>query len=135
MASDAGATGKNAYLKFVNTVLSTNYRSFNTSEDMALVDQSAGSDTGTTYLTTLTDGTMAATIKYKAGDTAIWGALVPGTEGTLEWGEEGTTAGKPKHTVNAIVQNRSKSATYNDLIVCDINFQFSANAGVTDSTY
>lgn len=133
--SDTGATGTNAYLKFSSTVLSTNYRSFNLTDDMSLVDQSAGSDTSTTYLTTLRDGSMDVTIKHKAGDTALWNALTPGSEGTLEWGEEGTTAGKPKHEVNAIVGNRRQSASYNDLIVVDLTFQFSSSTGITDGTY
>lgn len=133
--SDTGATGTNAYMKFDSTVLSTNYRSFSISDKMGLVDQSAGSDTGSTYLTTLRDGSMNVTIKHKAGDTALWAALAPGTEATLEWGEEGTAAGKPKHTVNAIVGNRQQSASYNDLVVVDLTFQFSSDEGVTDGTY
>jgi hypothetical protein len=133
--SDTGATGTDTYLKFSSTVLSTNYRTFSISDQMGLVDQSAGSDTGSTYLTTLRDGSMSTTIKHKAGDTALWAALAPGTEATLEWGEEGTAAGKPKHTVNAIVANRQQSASYNDLIVVDLTFQFSSDAGVTDGTY
>jgi hypothetical protein len=131
--SDTGATGQGYYVKFGSTVLSTNYRMFNTSEEMGVVDQSAGADTARTYLTTLEDGTASLTAKYKAGDTAIWGAIDKGTEATLEWGEEGTAAGKPKHTVNAIVTNRSKDAQYDDLIVVSAQFQFSG--AVTDDTY
>jgi hypothetical protein len=133
--SDTGATGTDTYLKFSSTVLSTNYRTFSIADNMGLVDQSAGSDSGSTYLTTLRDGSMDVTIKHKAGDTAVWAALAPGTEATLEWGEEGTTAGKPKHQVNAIVANRQQSASYNDLIVVDLSFQFSSDGGVTDGTY
>jgi len=133
--SDAGVTGTNYYLKFGATTLSTNYRSASISDNMGLVDQSAGSDTGTTYLTTLRDGSMSATIKHKAGDTAVWAALAPGTSGTLEWGEEGTASGKPKHTVLALVQSRQQSATYNDLVVVDLTFQFNSATGVADGTY
>jgi len=135
MASDAGKTGSGAYIKFVNTVLSTNYRNFNSAESEGIVDQSAGADTGVTYLTTLRDGTFAVTVKHKAGDTAVFGALVPGTEGTLEWAEEGTTATYPKHTVNAILTGRNQTAAYADLIVIDFSFQFSDNTGVVDGTY
>jgi len=133
--SDTGATGTNTYLKFASTVLSTNYRSFSFSDEMGLVDQSAGSDSGSTFLTTLRNGTMNASIKHKAGDTAVWAAIAPGSEGTLEWGEEGTAAGKPKHTVYAIIQNRKQGASYNDLIVVDLTFQLSDDSGVSDSTY
>ena len=131
--SDTGATGSGYYVKFGSTVLSTNYRSFGNSEDVGLVDQSAAADSNRTYLTTLKDGTANITGKHKAGDTAVWGALVPGTEGTLEWGEEGTAAGKPKHSVNAIVSNRSRDASYDDLVVISAQFQYSG--AVTDDTY
>ena len=135
MASDTGATGKNYYLKFGSTVLSTNYRSANDSESGGLVDQTAGSDVYATYLGTQVAGSKSVTIKYPAGDTAIWPAVAPHTEGTLEWGEEGTVAGKPKHTVLAIVENRNKSASYNDLIVVDLTFRYNDASGVSDSTY
>lgn len=135
MASDTGATGTNLYAIFASTVLSTNYRSYQTTDEMGLVDQSAGSDTGSTYLTTLRDGSSTFTVKHKAADTAFWAALTPGTEGTLEWGEEGTAAGKPKHSVNAIIQRRQQSAEYNGLIVMDLMFQHSDTSGVTDGTY
>ncbi len=133
--SDTGATGTDTYAAFGTTVLSTNYRSFSITDEMNLVDQSAGSDTSTTYLTTLRNGTLSMSVKHKAGDTALWAALTPGREATLEWGEEGTTAGKPKHQVLALLQSRTQGASYNDLIVVDLNFQFNSDTGVTDGTY
>lgn len=129
----AGITGKNLYLSFNGTVLDTDYRSFGPSEEIGIVDQSAGADGNRTYLTELKDGTSSATIVIQAGDTTTWGAVVVGTEGTLEWGEEGTAVGKPKHTVNAIVTGRDKSIEYADLLVADISFQFSG--AVTDEAY
>lgn len=131
--SDTGAIGDAYYLLFKGTALNTNYRSTSHNETMDTVDQSAGADANKTYLTTLKDGTKQATIKHKAGDTAIWGLLVPGAEGTLEWGEEGTTAGKPRHYVNALVTSRQQSASYSDLIVIDVAWQYSG--AVTDGTY
>lgn len=129
----AGITGKNLYLNFGSTVLDTDYRSFSESEEMGTVDQSAGSDTARTYLTTLKDGTASSTIVVQAGDTATWNAVVVGASGTLTWAEEGTTAAKPKHTVWAIVTGREKSMEYADLVVADISWQFSS--AITDSTY
>jgi len=133
--SDAGVTGKSFYLKFGSTTLSTNYRSASSNEAMSLIDQSAGSDDYNTYLESLSNGTMSVTAKLAAGDTTTWAAVKPGTEGTLEWGEEGTVAGKPKHTVLAIVESRAKSASYNDLWVVDLAFRFNDPAGPTDGTY
>jgi len=129
----AGITGKDLYLDFGGVVLDTDYRSFSESEEIGLVDQSAGSDTARTYLTTLEDGTASATIVIQAGNTATWVAVDIGTDGTLTWAPEGTTAGKPKHTVWAIVQSREKSMEYADLVVADIAWQFSG--AVADSTY
>jgi len=135
MGSATGATGKDYYMKFGSTVLSTNYRSASDSESGGLVDQTAGSDVYTTYLSTQVEGTKSVTIKYPAGDTVIWPAVAPFTAGTLEWGEDGTASGKPKHTILAIVENRNKSATYNDLIVVDLTFRYNSSSGVTDTTY
>lgn len=129
----AGITGKNLYLAFGGTVLDTDYRAFNLSEEIGTVDQSAGSDTARTYLTTLEDGTAGATIVIQSADTSTWGAVDKGTEGTLEWGEEGTAATKPRHYVNAIVTGRDKAIEYADLVVADITWQFSGE--VTDDTY
>ena len=131
--SDTGAIGDAYYLLFNGHVLNTNYRSTSHTETIDTVDQSAGADTVKTYLTTLKDGTKQATIKHKAGDTAVWGWVVPGEEGTLEWGEEGTTAGKPRHYANAIVMSRAQSASYSDLVTIDVSWQFSG--AVTDGTY
>ena len=129
----AGITGTALYLAFDGTVLDTDYRSFGPSEEMGIVDQSAGADTARTYLTTLTDGTASSPIVLQSADTTTWGACALGTEGTLEWGEEGTTAGNPRHHVNAIVTGRSKDISYADVVIATIAWQYSG--AVTDTTY
>ena len=133
MASDTGATGRSFYLMFVSTVLDTNYRTFNTSDTLDLIDETAGDDTRKRYLAGLTDGTASATIKFKAGDTAIWAAIATGTSGTLHWGEGGSVAGQPHHYVSALVTGRSEAVNYNDLIVIDIGWQLSGT--VSDGTF
>ena len=129
----AGITGTALYLAFGGTVLDTDYRSFGPDESTGIVDQSAGNDASRTYLTTLKDGSASSTIVIQAADTTTWGAVALGTEGTLEWAEEGTAATKPRHYVNAIVTGRKKSMEYADLVVADISWQFSG--AVTDATY
>jgi hypothetical protein len=128
-----GATGSAYFISFDGVTISTNYRSTGMSEDIGIVDQSSGADANRTYLTTLKDGTLQTAGKHAAGDTAVWGKLVPGTEGTLHWGEEGSVAGKPSHYANAIVTNRSRDASYDDLIVISAQFQYSG--AVVDGTY
>ena len=129
----AGITGSALYLLFAGNVLDTDYRAFSAGEEIGIVDQSAGADTSRTYLTTLEDGTASATIVIQAADTTTWGYVDIGTEGTLEWAEEGTAATKPRHYANAIVTSREKSMEYADLIVGDIEWQLSG--AVTDTTY
>lgn len=129
----SGHTGTALYLLFDGNVLDTDYRSFSESEEIGTVDQSAGADAERTYLTELKDGTASATIVVQADDTTTWGYLVPGTEGTLEWGTEGTASGKPRSYVNAIVTSREKSMEYADLVVGDVEWQFSG--AITDTTY
>jgi len=126
-------TGTAMYLKFGATVLSGDYRTFEAEETGDVVDGSAGADTNRTYLTTLKDGTGSSTIVAQAGSTALWAACAPLTSGTLEWDEEGTTAGKPKHTCWAIVTSRKMATEYADLTVFDVAWQFSG--AVADSTY
>ena len=131
----AGVTGSALYLAFGSgtTVLDTDYRNMSPDESIGLVDQSAGADADKTFLTTLKEGSASATIVIQAADTTTWGALVPGSEGTLEWAEEGTAATKPRHYVNAIVKRRRKAVQYADLLVADVEWQFSG--AVTDTTY
>lgn len=121
------------YIKFGSTVLSNDFRSFNPTEDVNLVDASAGNDANRTYLTGLKDGKATAELVSQTGGSALWAALAPGTSGTLEWGPEGTVAGKQKHTVNAIVMNRERSMPYAELEVLKFDFQFSG--AVVDGTY
>lgn len=131
--SDNGVTGKDLYLAFAGTVLDTNYRAFNTAEGIGTVDQSAGSDSAETHLTTLENGDASTTIKVKSGDTAIKNDLSVGNEGSLEWAWEGTAAGKPRHYVNAIVTGYTPSGSYNDLVTVDVSWLFSGD--VSDGTY
>lgn len=129
----AGLTGTNLYLIFGSTVLDTDYRSFSATEEGGLVDASAGSDTNRTYLTTLKDGSASATIVVQSGDTNTWDAVAPQTSGSLIWALEGTTTGKRHYDVDAIVASREVSMEYADLIVGDIEFQFSG--AVSNATY
>lgn len=130
----AGLTGKGLYLKFGGTVLNTDYRTFGHPRGIDKVDDSAGADTFKTYLTTLKDGTVSCAIIAQASDATTRGTLVPGTGGSLEYGLEGTVAGKQRmlYTV-AFVETSNVSASYNDLIVVDITWQ--PNSDVTEGTY
>ena len=126
-------TGKNLYLKFVSTVLSAEFRTFETTENIGTVDQSAGDDAERTYLTTRKDGTGTVELLDQSLGTALWAAVVPGTEGTLEWAPEGTASGKPRHIVNAIVSERSNPIDAEDVVMVRASFQYSG--AITDTVY
>lgn len=122
-------TGKNLFLKFGDTTLETDFRAFSPTETGGVVDGSAGADANRTYLTTLKDGTATVTVLVQAADTNTWDALVPGTAGTLIWGEEGSQTGTltplQMHTVWAYVTERRKSMAYADILVADLSWQYS----------
>lgn len=131
----AKGTGKDAYIKFGSTVISTNYRTLNPTRTANLVETQAGNDANKTFAVSLKEGSATVELVDPGGTAgaALVGALAIGTEGTLEWGPEGTAAGKPKHTVNAIVSNFNETYPYADLRVFNVTFTF--NGAVTDGAY
>lgn len=126
-------TGSGLYVAFAGTVFSSRFRSFDADETQALVAKDAGADTAMTYLNTLQDGKGTLEILAEAGGTALWAAGVKGASGTLIWGDEGTAAGKPKHSVPAIVARRRRNTVYNDIVKLTFDFQF--NGTVVDGTW
>lgn len=129
-------TGNDLYLSFNGTVIHADFRTFSTSEQIDLVDASAGADVAKTYLTALEDGTASLTLLDQTGGTAAtaaWQLMDKGTEGSLIWGPEGTATNKPKHYVNAIVSSRDRSMPYDNVVELTFEFQFSGV--VTDTVY
>lgn len=126
-------TGTNLYLTFGGTVLSADYREFEPTEEVKMVDGSAGSDSATFMYATLTKGKAKLKLVDQAAGTVAWAALATKTSGTLIWGEEGTASGKPKHTVVAIVSDRKKKLQYDDITEIEVNFEF--QGAVSDSAY
>lgn len=126
-------SGEALYLKFGSTVLSADFRTFNPTESADLLDASAGADVARIYKKRLEDGSASLSMLGQALGTALWDALAPGTEGTLEWGEEGTTAGNPRHYVVALVSSRDKNIPYDGLVEFNAEFQFSGV--LTDTVY
>lgn len=131
----AAVAGSALFLQFgdASNILDTDFRAFSVTETGGVVDGSAGADTSRTYLTTLKDGTATATIIIQTADAAGWLIVVPGTRGTLLWSEEGSSTGGPFNHVQAFVTERRKSASYADLVVADVTWQFTS--AVTASTY
>ena len=130
----AEMTGKSLYVAFCGTALAANYRSLDAGETIDTVDKSAGADTVKTYLTTLKDGSSSFGGLY-IGSTHPAESWALGAEGTLEWGEQGTTAGSsyPRHYVNAIFNKRDKKIPYAGVIEITLGWQMSGT--LTHGTY
>lgn len=125
--------GSSLYLKFGTVVLSSDFRNFTEDEEVDLVDASAGSDAYKPKIVTQTDGNASVELVDQTGGTVLWAAVAKGTEGTLEWGPEGTVTGKPRHHVVAIVSKRSREVPYDNIVVLNVDFAF--NSVVTDTLY
>ncbi|MBN1122799.1 MAG: hypothetical protein JXJ17_17110 [Anaerolineae bacterium] len=132
----AGITGKNLYVAFMGEALEADYREFSISEEVGMADASSGSEAARTYLKTLEDGTATLSLLLQADGTAVTDPpqlLEKGAEGTLEWGPEGTAAGKPRRYVNAIVTTYEERMPYDEVVEITASFQFSGE--VTRTTY
>jgi hypothetical protein len=127
----ARVIGKNAYIIFNSVVLSTDFRTFKEGNTADMIDKSAGADARHTYIAALADG--GYDMDMLIDGTGPFVACLPGTEGTLIFGVEGTASGKPKTTVVAVASKRERSFAYNDLYVMSVSFQPSAQP--TEGTY
>lgn len=116
--------GKNAVITFGGTTLNTDYRTFKEGNSSAMIDKSAGADVRATYIAGLADG--AYDMDMLIDGTGPFAACLPGTEGTLIFGNEGSASGKPKTTVVAVCTKRERSFAYNDLSMMSVSFQPSA---------
>lgn len=129
-------TGSASYITFKGTAITPDFREWKESEQMNVVDASAGADADKTWLTTLMEGEASFKGLYQGGTSAtdIYNLCVKGASGTLVIGIEGTASGKPKKTINtAIVTKRERTVKYDDVVELAIDFKFSA--AVTDGTF
>lgn len=136
-------TGRDLYVHWVysgGTVnLSGNRRSLEISESVDIIDLTAGNDTHKDKAPGVADTTIELTAVAQEWATGtptgqeVYNATKKGTEGTLVWGPEGTSAGKPKHSVRAIIEERSFSYPYDG--EAELNVSFSAQEDITDATW
>jgi hypothetical protein len=117
--------GKNAVVTFGGTTLNTSYRTFKQTGSVDMVDKSAGADAHKTFIAALMDDGFD--FECLMDGTQVWAACTPGTEGSLIISREGTTAGKPKTTMVAVVAKRDSSVAYNDLATMSVSFQPSSS--------
>jgi len=130
-------TGKDLVVRWIysgGTQNVTGYRrSFNTSESVDDADATCGTVTYRDHLPTFTD--MTSTLEYLedsgSDGTAIFEALAPQTEGTVEWSPQGSASGKPKYTSAAYVAKRDRTAPYDDVVTVSVDFQHTEVPSVT----
>jgi hypothetical protein len=117
-------TGKNLYVKFVSTVLSTHGRNFEVTHEQEQADGTAGADDYRVFLNTVKNIGASMDIIMSSGSTgsAVIAALQPGAEGTLEFAPEGTVAGKPKWGFAARVSNSSMALPYDDVAMISVEW-------------
>lgn len=129
-------TGSGLVVMFDGNALESDFREFSADHEIGTADASAGSDAARTYLTTLEDGTASLGLLLQTDGTAATDPrqlLAIGSEGTLEWGPEGTASGKPRRYVNAIVTSIGENVPYEDVVEVNVEFQFSGQ--LTNTTY
>ncbi len=132
-------TGKDLYAEWIYSggtiVMTADYRTVTTNEGTDKVDITAGDDTHKSYKALLRDTTVSVELLGVTGSsgTTLWGALVPGTEGTLVWAPVGTATGNPKRSVAAFCEKRADAIKYNDVV--SWTFDFQATEAITDATY
>lgn len=133
----ARLAGKNLSLTFGTgspTDLAADFQTWEISDEMGLAELTAGDDAAASYAATYTKGKGTWKGLYdETSGTVVWAAVANGTSGTLTWGPAGTTTGKPKFTVPAIVANRNMTFPFAEKIEVTAEFQFTA--AVTPGTF
>lgn len=117
-------TGADAYFTWGGTVLNTQFRNIDDNQTGDTVDGSAGADTFRRKLFTLVDGGLTLDVVAFAGGTAILSAMIPGAEGTIVFGEEGTATNKPKTTVLANITGRRRTVPYDGVVAYSFDFGY-----------
>ena len=125
MAVATRYTGKDLYVAFGGTGLTSDQRSFTVTREQETADITAGADGFRAFKATIKNFTASLEIlaDSSATGTAMLGAIQEGTEGTLEWGPLGTASGKPKNEVPVIVTSVSITLNFDDAVVYSIDFQ------------
>jgi hypothetical protein len=139
--TNPGYVGSSQRVVYGGVVFSPYVVAFDPDEDSTLADGSAGNIIARDYMPTRVDGKAVLEYKEPAGTLAatLWAAVRPAHYGdlpsTLEWGEQGSASGQPKHSILAFVQNRHRTVPYDDVVVVSVTFQFTGGNPVTDGTY
>lgn len=131
-------SGKNLYVAFGSTVLSSTQRSFDVTEVLEQADSTAGADDYRNFVNTVKsiEATMEIVMSDGTAGSALRTAIYPGAQGTLVWGVEGSATGRPRKGFYATVVDASESIPFDDVVVMKAKFTMAGTAlaynGVTD---
>lgn len=98
------------------------YRSFNPGGEMDTTDISGGGDQLRVMTPTIDNISPEMEVVVKDNGTATLDALKMGVEGSLIWGMEGTTAGRPKWGIYGVISSASDDASYDGEITRSVTW-------------
>lgn len=127
----AAFSGSALYLAWVYSggtiTLHGDFRQFDWTPTLSLIDSTAGSDTFREYIGGIGEGgDISASLVMQASGTALISALARAAVGTILYGPEGTATGKPKSTIPAISKGPAYSQPYDDVVEFKVSWQQSA---------
>lgn len=137
----AHLTAADAYGTFGGVAFQADFQSVEISESQGVADTTAGTDAYESHVTTTKSVEISIELLYDTATagTATATALANGTQGTLDWGPEGTATGKPRYTIPATVTSFNKSYPYDDAISYSVTLTgdgaFSAHFELLGSTW
>ena len=131
-------SGSALYLAWVygggTVTLHGDFRSFDWTPTLSLIDSTAGSDTFREYIGGIGEGgDINVSMVMQTSGTQLITALGRGTAGTLLYGPEGTASNKPKSTIPAISKGPAYSQPYDDVVEFKVSFQ--QTAAETNATW
>jgi len=123
-------SGNQLYAAFGATLLNGSQRSFDVKETMEQADSTAGADAYRNFVNTVKTIEVDVEIIVQDGTagSALRAALVPGSQGTLIWGVEGTAAGKMKKGFFATITDSSESDPFDDVLLIKAKFTMAGTA-------
>ena len=128
----AGYTTRAAYLKFGSTELQAYHRTFNNSESVDTIDDSAGSQAWKTMISGDKSGEFTLEVVIPADNAGtVRQAIAIDTDGTLLVGPEGTATGKEKCSVYCKVTAHGRSFNRADVTTMSVTFSYNVATGPT----
>lgn len=126
--------GEDLQLKWNATDISGVSRNLEIEEETKEIDVTAYGSADYEYITTKKRNRRASfMVLDDTGGSATEAALDAGNSGTLIYGPQGTAAGKPKKTVQAVILRNRKTYPHDDAV--QFNVELRLSGAITGGTY